>query len=268
MELPQVGDFELERELAPAYYVARWRGARVIVSVIRPLDTQEVAVRHWFDESRIASWFVHPNLAGLLDMGLGDDHAFYVYEHVPGGFLRDRMAGDLDRAVSIARHVGEALAYLHQARSPQGDRLDVVHRDVSPYTIYVTDAGSALLFETACMRVRHRGTERAAGRVEHYAYLSPEQCRGQPLDQHSDQYQLASVLWDLSVGEPRLSRAEGELAILEAIAKRAPERPSRRRPDYPPDLEEVVMRALAPHPEDRFDSVRDFRTALSACRLS
>src|SRR5690606_9982921 len=140
--------------------------------------------------------------------------------------------------------------------------LGLVHRDVSPQNVFVTYGGDVKLLDFGVATAAHRLTQTASGEVKgKYAYMSPEQCRGEPLDRRSDIFSLGTVLYELTTLH-RLFKRPNELQVMRAITEDPIPRPSHELPDYPPVLEEICVRALARDPDERYESAAEMREDL------
>jgi len=132
--------------------------------------------------------------------------------------------------------------------------LQLVHRDVSPKNVFVTYDGAVKITDFGVAKARGRLTNTEAGGVKgKWSYMSPEQVQGEPLDRRSDVFSLGIVLWETTTGE-RLFEAESEMRVIMRISSGNVPLPSEAAPGYPPELERIVMRALARRPADRYPS--------------
>jgi serine/threonine-protein kinase len=174
------------------------------------------------------------------------------------GVIRRLVARNEQMAYALAAHVvAEACVGLHAAHTladESGKPLEVVHRDVSPSNIFVTYSGIVKVLDFGIATAAHRLTQTATGQLKgKVMYMSPEQCRGEPLDRRSDIFSLGVVLYELSM-QRRLFKRPNELMVLKAVCDEPVPRPSRERHDYPRTLEAICMRALARRKEDRYES--------------
>jgi serine/threonine-protein kinase len=129
-----------------------------------------------------------------------------------------------------------------------------VHRDVSPQTVFVTYAGAVKVLDFGIAAGSHRLTHTATGQLKgKFAYMSPEQCRGEALDRRSDVFSLGVVLYELTT-QRRLFARKNELQVLKAVCDDPIARPSRDLADYPPMLEDICLRALARDKRERYAS--------------
>jgi serine/threonine-protein kinase len=224
---------------------------------IRRLESAE-AVERFEREARTLASLAHPGIVTVIDRG--DDHGrpFIVFEYVRGRDLRERIADagrlPLGDVLEIGEQVADALAYAH-ARG-------VIHRDVKPHNILLTPDGQPKLTDFGIARVLEQPGLTIEGRVLGTGdYLAPEQAAGDPPDARADCYALGVVLYHALCGEvPYHSDSYVETARLHAHAPI----PSVRdvRPEVPERLDEIVHRALAKRPEDRYPDAGALRDDL------
>ena len=234
----------------------------VAIKVLRP-ELGLVGPDRFLREVRIAAQLNHPHILALYDSGAADGLLYYVMPFIKGETLRQRLEREgqlpIEAAVAIIRQVAFALSYAHA----QG----VIHRDIKPENILlhegeplVADFGIALAVSTASgNRLTESGL--AIGTPE---YMSPEQAFGEhELDGRSDVYSLASVLFELLAGEPPFTGPTAMSVLTKRMVDPVPS-VRRLRAAVPPGIEEVLARALARTPADRFPTAAAFAEALSA----
>jgi hypothetical protein len=223
----------------------------------RELSTDPEIVERFRNEAIAASQIGQENVIDVIDIGRTEDGAlFYVMEalegHSVGAVLRGEGPLAVSRALAILEQVCRALGAAH-ARG-------VVHRDLKPDNVFVVrrEDGSELakLLDFGISKLEQAGerlTQNGAiiGTPE---YMSPEQAAGAAVDARTDVYALGVMAYELLTG---VLPFEGDSAIATLVAHqtRPPEPPSRRRADVPPDVDALILRALAKRPEDRFDSM-------------
>ncbi|MCA9656677.1 MAG: serine/threonine protein kinase, partial [Myxococcales bacterium] len=215
-------------------------------------------VRMFLDEVRIAASLAHPNVVRVIDFGVGEGGHYLAMEYLHGRNLRAiqrsiREAGPLPLgfAVGTIMEIGAGLHAAHEHRDPEGNAIEVVHRDVSPSNVIVTFDGRVVLVDFGIARVTEQTQLTRAGTLKgKVGYMSPEQCRGDRVDRRSDVFGLGILLYELTVGR-RAFFADNDYAVIGRICDGEYPRPSEVVPDYPPALEAIVTRALQVEPEDR-----------------
>jgi serine/threonine-protein kinase len=246
-------------------------GRPVVIKRILPhLARQTAFVSMFIDEARIGSRAKHPNLVEVYELGQVGTDLFLVMEYLVGenlaGLVRrltkkhERMAYGL--CAYLIAEVCDGLHAAHELTDEAGNHLELVHRDVSPQNVFVTYGGDVKLLDFGVATAAHRLTQTASGEVKgKYAYMSPEQCRGEPLDRRSDIFSLGIVLYELTT-QKRLFRRSNELQVMKAITEDPIPRPTREAPDYPQALEDICVRALARDPAQRYSTAAEMRDDL------
>ncbi|MFH1811269.1 MAG: serine/threonine-protein kinase [Pseudomonadota bacterium] len=282
----KLGRFELLYELAAGgmatLYLARVSGLAgfeklVAIKRIHPhLSRERQFIEMFLDEARIAARLHHPNIAQIYELGEVDRSLFIAMEYVEGESLarfaraylklqRERGGPKGMPIRECAAVVAEAAAGLHAAhelRGADGEPLELVHRDVSPHNILVTYDGYVKLIDFGVAKARGRISHTQGSSVKgKVAYMSPEQIQAQPLDRRSDVFSLGIVLHEMTCGR-RLFKSDIEVETLRQILQADIPRPSSLRPDYPPPLEQVVMKALARDPAQRYQTADEMRRAI------
>ncbi len=222
------------------------------------------------DEAKIAGQLSHANIAQIFDLGRSDDRYYIVQEYVPGRDLRAilRYLSDVDRRLSLAQSchillkVCEGLDYAHNKRDAAGNPLNLVHRDISPQNVIASYEGEIKLIDFGIVKAEGRATRTLAGLVKgKFAYMSPEQLRGLPVDRRSDVFACGIVLHELLTGQPLFKRAT-EFETLRRARYADIEPPSRVNPEVPPELDRIALKALARHVDDRYQNALEFRDEL------
>jgi serine/threonine protein kinase len=251
-------------------------GFAKLVAVKRILPhkaTNERFVRMLLNEARLVAGLDHPNIAQVHDIGLEQGEYFFAMEYVHGQdlarVLRRAPAHKLrlENALHIAIGVCAGLHCAHIARDSTGRSLDIVHRDVSPSNVLVSYQGAVKLVDFGVAKATTLVSETREGVIKgKYGYMSPEQCLGDALDRRSDVFAVGILLWEMTIGR-RLYMFKGELASLQRIVYRDATTPSTHDPAYPPELERIVMRALARDPRQRYQSAEQLQIDLEQFAL-
>jgi eukaryotic-like serine/threonine-protein kinase len=224
----------------------------VAVKVLSPpYDQDPASVERFRQEARAAAGLSHPNIVAVYDSGSEAGVHYIVMEYVQGETLADtlRRQGVLApvRAAEVGRRVCEALGAAHVR--------GLVHRDVKPANVLVSRAGQVKVADFGIASAAATPTLSGGIVFGTAAYLSPEQAQGGPVDARSDVYGLGCVLYELLTGTPpSVAGSPAEVAARQAAQAPAP--PSRRNPQVGPELDAVVMTALATQPARRYQTAR------------
>lgn len=249
----------------------------VAIKRIHPHLVEDDQFVHMFlDEARIAARINHANVAQVYELGEGEGNYWIAMEYLHGEPLREVMRQIEDGAPLMAYEIAakvvadaaEGLHAAHDLRGKNGEALGLVHRDVTPHNIFVTYEGQIKVVDFGIAKVAGRLSSTRAGTLKgKLAYMSPEQVRGAEIDRRTDIFALGVVLWELTTNQ-RLFRTDSDLETLEKVQACQITPPSRIRRDYPPQLEQIVLRALARDPNQRFQTARDFSRELQKFLLS
>jgi serine/threonine protein kinase len=236
--------------------VDRYVAIKVLPSQLA--ESKEFTTR-FQQEARIIARLEHPHILPVFDYGESEGVSYFVMRYMDAGTLKEKMIEgrplplhDIDR---LFTQLAEALSYAHSR--------GIIHRDLKPANVlidshgnvFLTDFGIAKLLESASPRLTQ--TDAIMGTP---AYISPEQAQGHPVDQRSDIYSLGIILYEMVTGSVPFT-AETPLAVLfKHISDPLPP-PSLVKPDIPPVIEQVLLKALAKEPRDRFATAAEFVAA-------
>ena len=247
------------------------RGFRKLVAIKTILRASENAhlEQMLFQEAMLASQIHHPNVAETFELGEHEGTLYLVMELVAGESLRFMMReaqghGGIPLAVcvNLVGQVCRGLAAAHDLRDEDGQRVGLVHRDISPPNVLVTDAGTVKIVDFGVATTASSATYGSGEIKGKISYLAPEQLRGEPLDARVDVFATGILLYLLTVGRHPF-RCASESATIARILSDAPAAaPSAFVESYPRDLEQVVMRALDKVRETRFASITELLEAL------
>jgi serine/threonine protein kinase, bacterial len=232
-------------------------GAIKVMQAISP-DADSVArFRH---EAQAIAKMRHPNIVDVYDFGEFDGTPYMIVEFVPGGSLAQRMAhGALDRATALKylRGIAAGLDYAHAH--------GVVHRDVKPANVLLTDEDTPVLADFGLAKLLQGSSLKSMSGVTTGtpAYMAPEQVTGGRVGPASDRYSLATIAYEMLTGVIPFD-GEALMELLYAQVHREPVPPSSRYKDLGPQVDQVIMRGLAKDPAARWDSCTAFVDALAA----
>ena len=206
------------------------------------------ARRMFMGEAHMIGKLQHPNIVPIYDAGEEDGRRYVVSEHVHGArtlsaYCRTGSLLPVEQVVQIIYKVAKALHYAHSR--------GVVHRDVKPSNILLTQDGDVRIVDFGIALVSDSEISRLEGVAGSPAYMSPEQVQGHPLDARSDLYSLGAVMYEMVCGQ-RPFRAGALGKLLRQVVQSAPEPLRDVRPELPEEIEAIVMRALEKDPDKRF----------------
>jgi serine/threonine protein kinase len=269
-----IGRYSVHSELASggmaSVYFARLLGPSGFtrtVALKRPsaqLAKDREFAMMFIDEARLAARIRHPNVVSTLDVLETPDELAIVMDYVHGESLARLSTAAKARGEKVPLPIAAAIMIdalhglhaAHEATDERGQPLGIVHRDVSPQNVLVGADGIT--------RIADFGIAKAAGRLRttkdgaikgKYAYMAPEQIRGEVVSRQTDTYAAAIVLWELLTGQPLFRGANEAETIYKCLEADVPP-PSSIAPDVPPVFDAIVKRALAKDPADRDESAR------------
>ncbi len=264
------GRYRVEEELGRGGMARVFRGTDTVLG--RPVAIKILApqfaddanfVTRFRREAQAAARLNNPHVVGVYDTGSDNGVHYIVMEYVEARTLADYLAGGgrimPERAVELAESVCEALAVAHAA--------GIVHRDIKPANIMVSRDGRVKVTDFGIARLTTSAdtVAQTAAVLGTASYLSPEQAQGQPVDQRSDLYSLGAVLYEMVAGRPPFT-GESAVAVASKHVLEPPDPPSTLNPDVSPELDAVIMKALAKNPANRYQSAEEMREDLERVR--
>lgn len=209
-------------------------------------------------EAKSGAVLNHPNVVAVHDIGLSAETVFIVMEYLDGEPLRALLAREgptsSRRAASIGASLCSALEAAHER--------ELIHRDISPANIMVCSDGTPKVMDFGIARLLESGGTTATGNVLGTpAYLSPEQGQGAPLDGRSDLYSLGCCLYEMVTGHQPFA-ASTPVAVVSQHVREPPRPPREHDPTVSLDLETVILRSMAKHPDGRYATATAMKAAL------
>jgi serine/threonine-protein kinase len=245
----------------------------VVVKKILPhMSGEQDFVKMFVNEARVAARLNHPNIVQIYDLGKVDDSYFIAMEYIHGEDLRS-IAKQIDmkharipieHTCKILADACAALHYAHTRTDGSGQPLGLVHRDVSPQNIILTYDGNVKLVDFGIAKATAVAAETVAGLLKgKYAYMSPEQCRGQKIDARTDVWAIGVLLWEFLCWK-RLFKRDAEFATLRAVVEEPIPPPREVRKEIPIDIDRVCTRALERNLEKRYPTAQAMQEDLEA----
>ena len=248
--------------------VAQGLTKQLVIKKIHPAFARSRQFAAMFvDEARIALGLNHPNIVQVFDFGQMGETYFLAMEYVEGLDLlrlmqevaRRRAAIPFGLCAYAVQQVAKGLDYAHRKTDDFGEPLGIVHRDISPQNVLLSFDGAVKIVDFGIARARDVHEEEGVVKGK-FAYMAPEQARGELVDRRADVYSAGVVLFELATGRP-LHPGKGK-EVLEQVKAGAIPRPRDVNPEIPDALEEIILKALTFHKDDRYQTGRDFQNAL------
>ncbi len=242
---------------------------QVVIKRIRPTFADDASfVEMFVSEARLVSKLNHANIVQIFDFDRHDDTFYIAMEYVRGKSLAQahQRARELGvplapaLAAQIVVEVARGLGFAHRL-TDHGQPLGLVHRDVTPQNILLSYEGAVKLTDFGIAKAGTRAS--TVGMLKgKFAYMSPEQSRGQPVDARTDIFALGITLWEL-LSAARLFDADSDVAVLHAVQERTVRSPSELNPAVGADLSGIVMHCLEREKGARFQTAQELERALS-----
>jgi serine/threonine protein kinase len=240
----------------------------VIKRIHKKLTSNEAYVEMFLDEARIAANLNHPNIVHIYDIGKAFGTYYIAMEYIHGRDLMEicrkgiaeKQFLPLRYAVRIISQLAEGLAYAQDHRDEDGRRVGIVHRDISPTNILVSFNGVPKLVDFGIAKAATQVADDIGTVVGKLSYMAPEQVRGELVSARSDLFALGVVLYEITVGR-RLFKGPRQ-QVVDKICNQPIPPPTLVRPDFPPDLEQIVMRLLEKKPENRYPDGAELQSDL------
>ena len=276
------GDYRLLERVAVGGMAEVWQAHRrgvegfqkivAIKKILSHLTGSQDFITMFIDEAKLAAQLNHTNIIQIYDLGKVEDDFFIAMEFVDGKDLRSiqNRAKDfgqklpLGLCLMITAAVARALDYAHRKRDFDNRDLGLVHRDVSPQNVLISYEGEIKLCDFGIVKAVAKASSTQMGALKgKLQYMSPEQAWGKEVDARSDIFSLGSVFFELLTGE-RLFTGDSEIGVLDAVRDCRVQSPRNLDPDLPTEVEAIVMRALAPTPESRYQTAGEMEKDIAA----
>ena len=236
--------------------------------VLPHLAEKQQFIKMFQDEARLSAQLNHSNCVQVFDIGAGGGTYFIVMEFVDGTDLKAVMDSAREKgrkippalALYITTQICEGLHYAHEAKDTRGRKLGIVHRDVSPPNVLITRHGEIKVVDFGLAKANSQLEESEPGVIKgKFSYLSPEAALGNSIDARTDVFATGIILWEMLAGR-RLFLGETDILTVRQVQQANIPSLMEINPAVSPELERVVMKALAADPEHRYRTARDFAT--------
>jgi serine/threonine protein kinase len=247
----------------------------VIKRILPHIAVNKEFIHMLIDEAKIAVCLNHGNIAQTFDLGKVAEDYFIVMEFVEGRTISQlfkksvalKESLPIPMACFIVSEICQGLDYIHRRQDEYGDPLGIVHCDISPQNVIIGPAGTVKIVDFGVAKAVSKLSDKERGILKgKFAYMSPEQTEGVFVDARSDLFSAGVVLWEVLTGR-RLFKKKTNGETIEAVNSMAVYPPSAYRNEIPSELDEIVMKALARDPNQRYPSAHDLSLALTKFNL-
>lgn len=257
---------------------ARMRGVEgfqkivAIKKILPHLSDNQDFVEMFIDEAKLAAQLNHNNIIHIYDLGKIQSSYYIAMEYIDGSDLKAilKKAQDRDHPMSvelalfIASKVAAALDYAHRKHDFEGKEMGLVHRDVSPQNVLISEEGDIKLCDFGIAKAASKASHTQAGALKgKLQYMSPEQAWGRQIDRRSDVFALATVLYEMLTAR-KLFGGDNELSILEQVREARVIAPSQANDEVTPPIDAIVLKALQKEPSSRYQSAGEMQRDIDA----
>lgn len=264
-----LGDFTIDALIGQGGMATVYRARQVSVNrdvALKVINLQQAGLqpdfqRRFAQEAEFIAGLEHIHILPVYSYGIQEDTAYLAMRLLRGGTLKSLMQEhkilSLERAVTLFRQIGKGLAYAHSR--------GIVHRDIKPANVLLDENGNAYLSDFGLAKSANNAdmtqTDLIVGTL---AYMSPEQLRGERLDQRADIYSMGILLYEMLTGRTPFSSELGEdmVGLMYKHLEQAPPPPKSLNPDIPFEVEEVLLKALAKDRAERYYDMGEMVKAL------
>jgi TonB family protein len=261
---------------------ARMRGVEgfqkivAIKKILPHLSDNQDFVEMFIDEAKLAAQLNHNNIIHIYDLGKIQSSYYIAMEYIDGFDLKTILRRAEERgqpmsvelALFIASKIASALDYAHRKKDFDSRELGLVHRDVSPQNVLISQEGDIKLCDFGIAKAASKASHTQAGALKgKLQYMAPEQAWGRTIDRRSDVFSLGTVLFEMLTAK-KLFAGESELSILDQVREAQIVAPSTHNDEITPEIDAIVMKALQKDPADRYQTAGDMSREIDAILYS
>lgn len=261
---------------------ARMRGVEgfqkivAIKKILPHLSDNQDFIEMFVDEAKLAAQLNHNNIIHIYDLGKIQTSYYIAMEYIDGFDLKTILRRGEERgqpmepqlALFIASKIASALDYAHRKRDFEEREMGLVHRDVSPQNVLISQEGDIKLCDFGIAKAASKASHTQAGALKgKLQYMSPEQAWGRSIDRRSDIFALATVLFEMLAAR-KLFTGDNELSILEQVREARVTAPSIFNDEVTPEIDKVVIKALQKDPANRYQTAGEMARDIDAILYS
>lgn len=264
--------------LASLHTDAGFHKQLVVKRILPHLSQDSSFVKMFINEANLAARLTHPNIVQVFDFGDVAGSYFMAMEYIEGVDLHTLMQHAKARGerftpamvAALGAGMAHGLAYTHNLADEDGRPLGIVHRDVTPHNLMLSESADPKLmdFGIAKAAARLSRTATGVGTIKgKLGYMAPEQAAGLGATKLSDQFSLGVMLWECLAGQ-RLFVGDNDISLMQTVLNCQITDLADVAPDVPAPLRDIIMRALRKNPQERFEDLSQMHDALEKFRFS
>lgn len=243
-----------------------------IKKILPHLSDNQDFIEMFIDEAKLAAQLNHNNIIHIYDLGKIQSSYYIAMEYVDGFDLKTILRRGQDRdqpmtvelALFIASKVAAALDYAHRRKDFDEKEMGLVHRDVSPQNVLISQEGDIKLCDFGIAKAASKASHTQAGALKgKLQYMAPEQAWGRSIDRRSDVFALATVLFEMLTNR-KLFTGDNELSILEQVREARVQPASLYNDEVTPEIDAIVLKALQKDPNDRYQTAGEMARDIDA----
>jgi TonB family protein len=247
-----------------------------IKKILPHLSDNQDFIEMFIDEAKLAAQLNHNNIIHIYDLGKIGSSYYIAMEYIDGydlktilrrGEERDHPMG-VELALFVTSKIAQALDYAHRKKDFDEREMGLVHRDVSPQNVLISQEGDIKLCDFGIAKAASKASHTQAGALKgKLQYMSPEQAWGRTIDRRSDIFALATVLFEMLTNR-KLFSGDNELSILEQVREARVTAPSQYNDEVTPQIDAVVVKALQKDPANRYQTAGEMARDIDAILYS
>jgi len=258
-------------------YKARIQGPQgfertfVVKRILPHLSSDPTFIKMFVEEAKLSARLAHPNIVHIFELGAVDGEYFISMEYIRGHDLSETMRAIWktlgpprpELVAYVGREACRGLAYAHSLTEENGQALGMVHRDISPSNVMLSYEGAVKLLDFGIAKALGDAPETTKNGTMKgkYAYMAPEQTEGEEVSNRSDIFACGIVLHEVLTGR-RLFKGANDVQTIERVRRCEVPRPSLQNPAVPPEMDAIILKALARNPADRWGDAAEMADAL------
>jgi len=247
---------------AKPFNAPQFKGYLALKRILPHLAEDDEFITMFIDEARLTVQLQHPNIVRIYELGQFQTSYYILMEFIAGKDVltlqkrvrkRKETIG-IQNSVFIAREIARGLDFAHRKTDESGRPLNIIHRDISPQNVLVDYLGEVKVIDFGIAKAAIQSSRTQVGVLKgKMGYMSPEQVQGLPLDHRSDVFAIGTVLWEMLTNR-RLFHGENEFETMQMVKACEVVPPSQINPEIPPELDAMVLRAVAPRVDARYSA--------------